>query len=256
MNAPKIVTLDIETRPNEVYAWGLRDVTVGINQIIRPGGIIMVAAQWHGQKKVTVRSEWDADGYEGMIRWAWDVYNAADYVVTFNGARFDNSHLRAAWAELGLTPPAPHRDIDLFRTVRKFNWPSRKLEFCCKQLGLPHKTDPGGFSTWTDILTGEGKKRDAARKRMADYCANDVKITTALYDRLLPWIDGLNVALINGTGDDADAPVCNRCGSESVIRKGTAHTNSVSYKRYLCNGCGGWLRGRKSMPHRTALVGV
>ena len=254
MTGPKIVVVDIETRPSEVYAWALFDQTIGINQIIRPGGTIMVAAQWLGEKKVTVKSEWDAGGgYEGMMRWAHSVYDEADYVVTFNGARFDNGHLRAAWAELGLAPPSPWRDLDLYRTVKKFNWPSRKLAFVCQQLGLDLKTDPGGFSTWVDILTGEGKRRDDARRRMAKYCSNDVRITTQLFERLRPWIDGLNLPLY---GDEEESMACNRCGSDDVHRRGFAYTTTTRYRRFNCQACGGWMRSRTSEPLRSGLTAV
>jgi hypothetical protein len=213
---------------------------------------MMFAAQWHGKKKVEVHSEWDEGGWSGMIRAAWSVFDSAEYVVSYNGASFDSAHLRAAWAELGMPPPSPWREIDLYRTVKKFRWPSRKLEFVCKQLGLEHKTDPGGFKTWTDILDGEGKVRDAARKRMAAYCANDVKITTALYFRILPWIDGLAVPLF--TGEDEAAMACNRCGSEDLQRRGWAYTTTTKYRRWRCNDCGGWARSRKSESIKTVLA--
>ena len=255
MSGPRIAVVDIETRPTEAYVWGLFDQNVGVNQIIKPGGTIMVAAQWVGEKKVHVRSEWDANGgYAGMMRWAHSVYDEADFVVTFNGARFDNGHLRAAWAELGMSPPSPWRDVDLYRTVKKFNWPSRKLAFVCQQLGLDLKTDPGGFSTWTDILTGEGKARDSARKRMEKYCANDVRITGQLFARLRPWIDGLNVPLYDDESEDLLA--CNRCGSEDVVRRGFAYTTTARYQRFRCGGCGGWLRSRKSESLKTVLASV
>lgn len=243
--APAIYTVDIETRPNEVYAWGLRDQTVGLSQIIRPAGLLMFAAQRHGQSKVEAHTEWD--GYEQMVQRAWDIYDQADYIVTYNGARFDNSWLRAVWAEQGLTPPSPWRDIDLYRTVRKFNWPSRKLAFVCEQLGLDLKTDPGGFQTWDHILRGTEEQQAKARNRMVKYCRNDVRITTQLFDRLLPWIDGLNIPLI--TGDDSACEACTRCGSHDVQSRGYAYTTTMRYRRYRCMACGGWMRHRKSEPN-------
>lgn len=240
---PEIYTVDIETRPNEVYAWGLRDQNVGLSQIIRPAGLLMWAAQKHGQSKVEAATEWD--GYETMCRRIWDIYDRADYVVTYNGARFDNSWLRAVWAELGLTPPSPWRDVDLYRTVRKFNWPSRKLAFVCQQLGLDLKTDPGGFETLDHILRGDEAQKTSAQKRMVKYCKNDVRITTQLYDRLLPWIDGLNIPLVTG---DVTTQACNRCGSSSIQQRGWAYTTTMRYRRYRCNDCGGWMRNRRSEP--------
>ena len=242
--APVLYTVDIETRPNEVYAWGLRDQNVGLSQIIRPAGLLMFAAQRHGSQKLIVETEWD--GYENMVKRAWEIYDAADYVVTYNGARFDNSWLRAVWAESGLTPPSPWRDIDLYRTVRKFNWPSRKLAFVGQQLGLDLKTDPGGFETWDHILRGTDEQKAKARARMVRYCKNDVRITTQLFDRLLPWIDGLNVPLI--TGDGATESCCTRCGSHDVQSRGWAYTTTMRYRRYRCMSCGGWMRNRRSEP--------
>lgn len=247
--SPEIWTVDIETRPSEVYAWGLRDQNIGINQIIRPGGLLMFAAQRHGGRAVEAWAEWDS--YEDMVSRAHHIYDRADYIVTYNGARFDNKHLRAAWAELGLPPPSPWRDVDLFKTVGKFNWPSRKLAFVCQRLGVNHKTDPGGFETWDHILRGDDGQKKRAQNRMIRYCKNDVKITTELYQRLLPWIDGLNVPLISGgsEGDTSqDAASCTRCGGGNLQQRGWAYTTTYRYKRYCCMDCGGWMRSKSSEP--------
>lgn len=245
----EIWTIDIETRPNEAYVWGLRDQNVGINQIIRPGGLLMFAAQRHGSKAIEAHAEWD--GWEAMVNRSHEIYDRADYIVTFNGARFDNKHLRAAWVEVGLSPPSPWRDIDLYKTVGKFNWPSRKLSFVCAQLGLDHKTDPGGFETWDRILRGTDLQREAAQKKMVKYCRNDVKITSALYNRLLPWIDGLNLPLVSG-GEGSDGSTeevsCTRCGGTEIQNRGWAYTTTTRYRRYCCMTCGGWMRSRKSEP--------
>lgn len=248
--SPEIWTVDIETRPSEVYAWGLRDQNIGINQIIRPGGLLMFAAQRHGTKAVESYAEWDC-GYEEMVKRSHEIYDAADYIVTFNGARFDNKHLRACWAELGLNPPSPWRDIDLFRTVGKFNWPSRKLAYVCQRLGVDHKTDPGGFETWDHILRGTPEQAAKAQTRMTRYCKNDVKITTQLFHRLLPWIDGLNVPLISGGSDEDTSQVsvrCTRCGGDNIQARGWAYTTTYRYRRYCCTDCGGWMRASKSEP--------
>ena len=246
---PEIWTIDIETRPNEAYVWGLRDQNVGLSQIIRPGGLLMFAAHRHGQKMIEAHAEWD--GWEEMVKRSHEIYDAADYIVTFNGARFDNKHLRAAWVELGLAPPSPWRDIDLFKTVGKFNWPSRKLAFVCEQLGLELKTDPGGFETWDHILRGDENQKRAAQRRMIRYCRNDVKITSALFQRLLPWIDGLNVPLISpgdGSEESAAEALCTRCGGNRIQNRGWAYTTTARYRRFQCQTCSGWMRSKRSEP--------
>lgn len=243
--SPVIYTVDIETRPNEVYAWGLRDQNIALSQIIRPGGLMMFAAQRHGSRSIASWAEWD--GWQDMVKAAHRIYDEADYIVTYNGASFDNKYLRSAWAELGLGPPSPWRDIDLYRTVKKFAWPSRKLAFVCQKLGVAYKTDPGGMKTWDDIIRGDEDAARRARDRMVRYCRNDVRITSALYSRLLPWIDGMNVPMFDA-GDEVGAPACTRCGSSAVQSRGYAYTTTYRYRRFWCSECGGWMRHKSSEP--------
>ena len=80
----------------------------------------------------------------------------------------------------------------------------------CQQLGLDLKGDPGGFETWDHILRGTDEQKAKARARMVKYCKNDVRITSQLFTRLTPWIDGLNIPLITGDGETES---CTRCGS-------------------------------------------
>lgn len=245
--AAEIYTLDIETKPNEVYTWGLFDQNIGISQIIRPGGVMMFAAKRYGDKKIEAHCEWD--DYTAMVTRAWEIYDAADYIVSYNGAHFDTKHLQAAWVQAELPPPSPWREIDLLRTVRKLQLPSRKLQYVCSTLGLDHKTDPGGFETWVQILRGEGEEQAKARNRMVKYCKNDVKITEQLFDRLRPWITGMNLPLY---GEDSTEMACTRCSGTNLTRRGYAYTTTYRYQRYRCNGCGGWLRSKKSEPFTNA----
>jgi hypothetical protein len=90
------------------------------------------------------------------------------------------------------------------------------------------------------------------------YCKNDVLITTQLYNRLLPWIDGLNVPLFDsggtGTGTDQASASCTRCGGNRIHSKGWAYTTTTRYRRFQCKGCGGWMRAAKSEPVVSAVL--
>ena len=47
----RTLLLDIETRPNLAYVWGLWDQRVGINQLVSNSEVICYGAKWVGQKK-------------------------------------------------------------------------------------------------------------------------------------------------------------------------------------------------------------
>ncbi len=246
MDSPVIVIVDIETRPHEVYAWSMWNQNHTPSQLIRPGGVMMFAAKTYGEDDIESHCEWD--NYDSMIRRAHEIYSRADYVVTYNGRSFDNKHLQAAWALAGLPPPSPWRDVDLLKTVRKFNLPFRKLGYVAEALGLMEaKSDSGGMDTWREIIRPSSVEAEAeARQRMVDYCRQDVAVTENLFTALLPWIDGLNIPL--HMGDEESDALCTRCGSPSVQRRGWAYTTTFRYRRYQCTACRGWMRDKRSEP--------
>lgn len=246
MSGPNIWVYDIETTPNLVYAWGLWDQNIGINQIVQPQDILCFAAHKIGTNKIEAHASWD--GYEQMLNRMHEIMDEAHYMVGYNHAGFDNKHVRAAFAKAGMSPPSPHRDIDLMRVVKKqFKFPSNKLDFVCRALGLDTKIETGGMDLWTRCLNGDEK----AQRKMLKYNRQDVKVTTQLFQTLLPWIDGLNVPLFSGGSDEdtsTDAAKCTRCGGENLQARGWAYTTTYRYKRYRCTDCGGWLRDKKCEP--------
>lgn len=237
-----IYVYDIETTPNLVYAWGLWDQNIGINQIVEPQDILSFAATKLGSKGVEAHAAWD--GYEQMVRRLHEIMDDADYLVGYNSASFDNKHVRAAFVKLNLKPPSPHRDIDLLRVVKKqFKFPSHKLDYVCQALGLDVKVPNGGMDTWIKCMEGN----EAAQKLMLKYNKQDVKITAQLFDRLLPWVDGLNVPLYGE--DETESPLsCTRCEGTRVQQRGWAYTTTYRYRRYQCQKCGGWMKSRRSEP--------
>ena len=81
--------------------------------------------------------------------------------------------------------------------------------------------------------------------RVARYCKQDVRTTTELYDRLLPWIS--NHPHMGLYGDTVEQHVCQNCGSANVQKRGFQPTRLGRYQRYQCMsaGCGRWNQGKK-----------
>lgn len=238
----RILVLDIETQAAIVETFGLFNQNHGIGQIVEPVSLLCFAAKWVGEKEVFFHASWD--GQEAMVRAAHELVSEADYIVTWNGRRFDMPHLKAEFLLAGLEPPAPYRDIDLMLAAKKnFRFMSNKLDWYAKQLGVGNKVANGGFALWQELRRPKSEQSlVAARKKMRRYNEGDVRLTEKIFHILRPWIDGLNVALV----DEREGMVCTRCGSGNVHARGFAYTTTSRYRRYQCQGCKSWLRGKRA----------
>lgn len=235
----KILLLDIETAPNKVYAWGLWDQNIYIDQIQEPGYTMCWAAKWLGDKKVIFDSINDSKPKD-MLKHIWGFIDEADAVIHYNGTKFDMPTLNKEFITHGLDKPAPYKQIDLLRTARsQFKFPSNKLDYVTKYLGLEGKHEHKGMALWKGCMEGD-QKSWAIMKR---YNIQDVKILEDLYWKLQPWIPNHpNVALYSGNTEHS----CTKCGSSNVQKRGQYFTNTMSYQRYRCNDCGSWSRERKN----------
>jgi DNA polymerase elongation subunit (family B) len=236
----KILHIDIETAPNKVYAWGLWNQNIGINQIVEPGYTLCWAARWEGQTKIHFKSIYH-HGKDEMLQTIWELLNEADAVVHYNGTKFDIPTLNGEFVQLGWEPPDPYHQIDLLKVVRqRFKLPSNKLDYVCQVVGLAGKVNHKGMELWHECMEGKA----SAWKEMKAYNIQDVNILHDLYHHVLPWIKNHpNHALYMKT----DRPVCPNCGSENVKLNGVEHTKTLTYQRFRCTDCLTPIRGRTNV---------
>ncbi|HLN75628.1 MAG TPA: ribonuclease H-like domain-containing protein [Nocardioidaceae bacterium] len=243
MTAPKILIIDIETKPNVAHVWGLWKNDVSLTQLRQPGSVIAFAAKWVGKRAVEFRSDYH-DGHAVMVERAHELMDEADFVVHYNGTSFDMPWLRTEFVQAGLLPPSPHKDIDLCSIVKKtFRFPSNKLAYVTVALGLSGKLAHTGHQMWVDIMEGDEDTQRKAWNLMRRYNKQDVVTTEELFNRLTPWIRILpNPALFT---NDSGVPEACGCGSSDLQKRGFFYTTVSAYQRFRCNGCGRWLRGAK-----------
>lgn len=236
----KVLYWDVECNPMVAHVWGLRDQHLGLNQIIEQPRMFGFAAAWEDHRPRWF-AEWDKGGRIGMLRKAHALMSEADVVVSYNGTSFDTKWLNGELAREGLTPPAPFKELDLYKVVRKnFRFPSYKLQYVSTALGLEGKLSTGGHQLWVDCMNGDTK----ARSRMARYCRRDTALLPLLKKKLQPWLPAsINFALINGCEELA----CQKCGGHDLQSRGTAYTATRAYPQYRCNDCGGWTRDSRSI---------
>jgi len=239
--------VDIETRPNLAYVWGLWDQNVGINQIASSTEMLCWSAKWTDHTKIHFRSTFH-DGKEKMLGDLWKLVDEADAVIHFNGRRFDVPHINREFLEAGMDPPSPYKQIDLFQAVkRRFRFPSNKLAYVCDTLGIGSKLKHEGFDLWLGCMANE----KGAWRLMRQYNVNDVALTEMLYQKLLPWIPNIP----SHAAHSGDSDTCPACGGKLLEKRGFAHTAQSRFQRFVCRDCGKWSRSTQST-QTVKIVGV
>lgn len=239
----KLLHLDIETAPNVAHVWGLWNQNVSIKQLMASGYTLCWAAKWHDKKKVMFDSI-QKSGEEAMLRQVWELLDEADAVCHYNGKSFDIPTLNREFVTRGWTPPAPYQQLDLIQTARSvFRFPSNKMDYLLRTLGHEGKVEHKGHELWIGCMAND----PASWRQMERYNRNDVKQLEKLYNSLRSWIRGHpNMGLYS----EETVPVCVRCGSTNLHRRGVQFNRTQMYRRFKCMDCGGWSRQRTNCTPR------
>lgn len=231
---PRVLVLDIETKPATAYVWGLFDVTVALNQLVEPGGMICFGAKWLKQPKMFFYSDWQ-HGHLEMVKAAHAMISEADAVVTYNGDRFDLPKLQGEFLLAGLPPPPPATSIDVYKAVKRLGLLSNKLAFVGPVLTGGNKLKHEGMELWTKVMNGNVP----AQKKMQRYCSQDVKLLEEVYGKVMPYIS--NHPHMAGTA----AAACGACGSHRTQLRGYRRTKASVIQRIQCQACGSWQTGKR-----------
>jgi len=249
MTDPRILVIDIETAPLELYGWKLFDENFSLDQIKKDWTILSYAAKWLGEKRII----YDDTGGRGrhmvrhdrkLMKGIRDLLNEADIVVAQNGKAFDVRKINARLIAHGFGPPSPYRVVDTMMLARKyFAFTSQKLAYTSATLRNEKRKDEHpeypGFKLWAAVLQDDPK----AWAVMKRYNKEDILATEEIYLKMRAW-DNQHPNL--GTFSAAEKHICPHCGSDHVIgRNGWREVKQQGvYKRYQCKDCGGWSRGK------------
>lgn len=233
---PKILVIDIETAPAELWGWGMFKQNFGVEQVKRPPYILCVGAKWVGKKEVMMFSRWE-HGRDVMLREVHKLLEEADAVVSKNGIKFDVPWLRTEFLKYRIGPIPPLTHIDLEKVSRYyFRFLSNKLDFIGQYLDEGGKVEHEGFKLWRKVMEGDEK----ARKKMLTYCAGDIRLTERIYHRMRPHIQ--DHPAIKAVGAEG----CTNCGSKKTERRGYRYTRSFKIQRHQCKACGAWFSGKRT----------
>lgn len=244
--SPKVLLLDIETSPLEVYTWGLFDQNIGLNQIIKQPSILSWSAKWLGSDTVMyedVSKQEDIRNDKDILYTIWKLIDQADILIFQNGISFDRKVLNARFIKHGFPPPSSCRYIDTLRIAKKhFKFTSNKQEHLTKELCTDHRKSSHakfpGFLLWEQCLA----KNKEAWKEMREYNEQDVISMEELYNRLKPWDQSINFNVYHNLTEN----ICS-CGSTEFKKHGVVFSNSGKYQRYICKSCGAESRDKENL---------
>lgn len=240
MKKPKILVLDIETAPIEMYAWNIYGENTGLPMMKTDWSILSYTAKWHGAKSYIYRDtskQKNLRDDKAMLKRIWELMDEADIILTQNGKKFDEKKLNARFIINGYPPPSSYLHIDTKQMANKrFGFTSAGLEYMTDVLGvkykkLKHKRFPG-FELWRECLA----RNSAAWAEMKAYNVRDVLALECLYNKLKAWGNQVNMSVFNTT------PVfsCRHCGSTDLHKRGFGFSSVGKYRKYQCKSCGGW----------------
>jgi hypothetical protein len=229
---PKILVLDIETKPLIAYVWRMYEEVNSIDKLIDTGGLLCFAAKWLGKNKTFFYSEWE-HGPTAMAKAAHALLAEADAVITYNGDRFDLPKLQAEFAVQELGTPPPLTSIDVYKTTKNMGFVSKKLDFVAQALGCGKKVEHEGLGLWIKVLAGEEK----ARKKMRKYNIGDVTLLEKVYLKVRPFIK--NHPHMGFTPKRE----CGACGSSRVHVSKWRRTKAMRIQQLHCQDCGSFFDG-------------
>jgi hypothetical protein len=229
---PKILVLDIETKPLIAYVWRMYEEVNSIDKLIDTGGLLCFSAKWLGKNKTFFYSEWE-HGTAAMVKAAHALLAEADAVITYNGDKFDLPKLQAEFATQEIGSPPPLTSIDVYKTTRTMGFVSKKLDFVAKALGCGGKVEHEGLGLWIKVLAGDAK----ARKKMRQYNIGDVTLLEKVYLKIRPFIK--NHPHMGFTPKRE----CGACGSSKVHVSKWRRTKAMRIQQLHCQDCGSYYDG-------------
>lgn len=236
---PKILVIDIETFPMEGYFFNQYTKYIPNEQITQSTTLASYAAKFVGEDVIyynDVRKNKNVRNDSKLVKELKDLINKADFVLYFNGSRFDGPKISYRTLANHIIRAKSVQEIDPLKIAKKhLGFDSNKLEhltgmLCVKYKKLKHAKYPG-FSLWKECLAGNME----AWEEMELYNRNDILSLEELYiDHLAPFDD---ITPNFASFHDSNIFRCN-CGNDKFVPVGYHITKKSKFEKFQCTKCG------------------
>lgn len=171
-----------------------------------------------------------------LVKDTYKIMKEADVIIHHYGDKFDFPYLNTKFLKYGL-PPIDMVDLrDTWKASKyKLKLSSNRLNTVAEYFGLPMKDDIP-VSHWYHAIAGKKK----CMKELSQYCAQDVEVLEAVYNKLQPLMPHRFRML-------TDKLSCPMCGHHQY-RKHSIFTTKGGYEKQvlMCKGCAKhWSLGKK-----------
>ncbi len=178
----KVLVFDIETSLMIFTAFHTGEQYLSDTNILDDYFILSWAAKWLGEEEVfsdvLTSTEAKKKNDKRIMKSLWKLIDEADVIIGHNLDKFDIKKINTRFIYHRLGLPRDYKTIDTLKILRKnFALSSNKLDYACRFLGIPCKTEHSGYEMWLECLKGS----KTALSELQGYNRNDVPITETLY---------------------------------------------------------------------------
>lgn len=247
---PVIISFDLEVSPALGYFYPPTWET-GILKVQERQVLMSFAWQDVSQKKISALSLADMDTFgvdphndKLLSIELHKVLSSADIILGQNSDQFDIKMANYFFIKNGLPPIPPHKSIDTKKIAKRyFRFPNNTLDTLGEELGVGGKTKITVKDLWEDCFIRNDPK---AYKKLVIYNKNDVRVTTAIYKEMMPFMrNHPNMLRLTGESDG-----CTRCGSFSYRIRAYRTNDTSKWRQYQCNDCHGFFTDRKPISEK------
>jgi DNA polymerase elongation subunit (family B) len=205
LDVPRVLFLDVETKPNMAYVWQQYDNNIDLSMLIEDGSIMSFSAKWAGDPDSKIiyhdmrGKEKNLKNDKELMKKMLVLLEEADIVIGHNIIKFDIPKINERFIEHGFDAPSEYKIIDTLRLAKNnFSFFSNKLAYLSKKLAKKHKKDSHGefpgFSLWSECMKGNKKAWNSMKKyniidtlaleevflELAKYTKNNKNVTSVL----------------------------------------------------------------------------